>query len=334
MRSKGKKKHKELDFPLTALEPHVLLPPILCQYCGAKKFEHESEGFCCSAGKIVLKLHDVPADLYELYTSASLEAGEFRANIRIYNSSFAFTSLGVKYDKTLCAMSKGIYTFRVQGQMYHFINPIMPPENPPTYLQLYFHDTEHELENRLNFSDRMTLPILAKLSSSLKANPYCQFFRSLGNVPNLEDHGIKINSDPGLDQRVFNAPSVSQVAAVWVANANSDVEGEIRDIVVHCHDGKSHKINYFFGCYDPLNYPLLFPHGEVGWHQGIQKLTRSLKSSMCIERVIDAHELVSSCELMAAEKSGILAYLLLFSAAFYVLFLILCNMFRRYLFSS
>ena len=207
-------------------------------------------------------------------------------------------------------MSKGIYTFKIQGQMYHFINPILPVENPPAYLQLYFHDTEHELENRLNFSDRMSLSTLAKISSALKANPYCQFFRSLGNVPNLEDHKIKINSDPGLDQRVFNAPSVSQVAAVWVNNDASDLGVEIRDIVVCCHDGKSHKINYFFGCYDPLNYPLLFPHGEAGWHRCIQKSTTGLGSSMCGESVIDVQELVSPAELIATEKSGALILLL------------------------
>lgn len=302
-RRKRRKRNKGLDLNIISMEPHILRPPVVCQYCGAKRFEYESEGFCCSNGKIILKSHDVPVELYELYTSALNEATEFRSNVRIYNSSFAFTSLGVKYDKDLCAMSKGIYTFRVQGQMHHFINPVTPVKNPPTYLQLYFHDTEHELENRLTFSDRMNLNTLAKIKDILRVNPYCQFFRTIGSVPNLEDHKIKINCDPGLDQRIYNAPSVSQVAAMWVTDG-SDAGSEIRDIVVHCHDGKSHIINYYFGCYDPLSYPLLFPFGEAGWHQGIQKSIGHSGSSLRSETIVDLQEIASPCELITAEISG------------------------------
>ena len=31
-------------------------------------------------------------------------------------------------------------------------------------------------------------------------------------------------------------------------------------------------VNYYYGCYDPLQYPLLFPFGKNGWHCGIQKV--------------------------------------------------------------
>ncbi|KAK9688716.1 hypothetical protein RND81_09G006000 [Saponaria officinalis] len=29
---------------------------------------------------------------------------------------------------------------------------------------------------------------------------------------------------------------------------------------------------HYYGCYDPLQYPLLFPRGESGWHQGISRV--------------------------------------------------------------
>ncbi|KAG5579242.1 hypothetical protein H5410_049869 [Solanum commersonii] len=45
-----------------------------------------------------------------------------------YNNIFAFTSLGVTYDKELAKNNNGIYTFRVQGQMYHFINDLIPTD--------------------------------------------------------------------------------------------------------------------------------------------------------------------------------------------------------------
>lgn len=44
-----------------------------------------------------------------------------------------------------------------------------------------------------------------------------------------------------------------------------------RDIRVTTHEADSRNIKYFYGCYDPLQYPLMFPFGELGWHQGILK---------------------------------------------------------------
>lgn len=157
-------------------ESHILQPAVICKHCGAKRFEFESKLFCCSDGTVGLKHIDVCGELYDLYTSLSNEAREFKTNVRIYNSNFAFTSLGVKSDKELCRLNRGIYTYRIQGQIHHTIPPLIPLDRQPAFFQLYFYDTEHELQNRLNFSDQMTTAmtiigiesILSILSSSWK----------------------------------------------------------------------------------------------------------------------------------------------------------------------
>ncbi|KAG7977774.1 hypothetical protein I3843_05G047700 [Carya illinoinensis] len=88
----------------------------------------------------------------------------------------------------------------------------------------------------------MNPSIIAQLIDILHINPY-----SL--------------SDVGLDQRVFNVPTSSQVAAIWVENEDADqLRG--RDIYVFSHSGGSHI------------YPLLFPLSDTGWHQGIQRVNR------------------------------------------------------------
>ncbi|KAG7990160.1 hypothetical protein I3843_02G011400 [Carya illinoinensis] len=97
----------------------------------------------------------------------------------------------------------------------------------------------------------MNPSIIAQLIDILHINPYSLFFRSLV---------IHIRSDVGLDQRVFNVPTSSQLRG--------------RDIYVFSHSGGSHIVQYYFGCYDPLQYPLLFPLGDTGWHQGIQRVNR------------------------------------------------------------
>ena len=121
----------------------------LCKYYGAKRFYHESKYFCCADGEISLISNNVPDALYNLDTSCSEESVLFRKYVRTYNNTFAFTSFIVKCDKSLCKQNKRIYTFRIQGQVCHYINELLPTNDDPKYLQLYFYGTNHEVENRL-----------------------------------------------------------------------------------------------------------------------------------------------------------------------------------------
>lgn len=68
-----------------------------------------------------------------------------------------------------------------------------------------------------------------------------------------------------------------QVAAIWVED-DSSRDYSSQDIIVYNHFGTSHKVQYYFGCYDPLQYPLLFPYGDIGSHQGIQRVEKGKKN--------------------------------------------------------
>ncbi|GJY39409.1 hypothetical protein Tco_0425773 [Tanacetum coccineum] len=88
-----------------------------CPHCGAIRFYYETTNFCCLDGRIMLANNELPNDLKQLLTSTSEDAKAFRTYIRTYNNVFAFTSLGVKSDSSLTRRNKGVYTFRVQGQV-------------------------------------------------------------------------------------------------------------------------------------------------------------------------------------------------------------------------
>nr|GLL31487.1 uncharacterized protein LOC107058457 [Ipomoea trifida] len=137
--------------------------------------------------------------------------------------------------------------------MYHFVNDLLPNGCPPRNLQLYFFDTEHELENKLQGADRMDKDIVSALIQLMSGNPYGQFFRSLKDIAQTDEFSIILRSDISMDQRTYNMPSASQVAAIWIEDK---------------HSGRSQYIQYYYVCYDPLQYPLLFPHGDIGWHEG------------------------------------------------------------------
>lgn len=101
-------------------------------------------------------------------------------------------------------------------------------------------------------------------------NPYSRFFCSLTEVADLQNCQIRLKANPKLQDPTVAAPVVSQVAAIWNENEEDDQLVE-REIIVCNHDGHNHRIQYYYGCYDPLHYPLLFSQGELGWHQGIKK---------------------------------------------------------------
>lgn len=248
--------------------------------------------------------------------STSAEAKTFRTYIRTYNNHFAFTSLGVKADANLSKRNNGVYTFRVQGQVYHFLNDLLSESNNAKNLQLYFHDTEHELQNRLACCPRLCELTLEKCINSLQQNPYACFFRNLKELSQLDDYRIILKTIPSQDQRVYNKPTVSQVAALWVEGIENGEEGR-RDIQVRTHTNQSRKIEYYFGCYDPLQYPLMFPRGEVGWHQGIPKkndnqtrkrgrLKNQGSSLICPRNAMNADSLLLSEE---AGKNYLVCYL-------------------------
>ena len=63
---------------------------------------------------------------------------------------FAFTSTGIKFDKTI-GHSRGPPTIRIQGQPYHRIGSLLPmPGKEPKFAQLYIYETENEVQNRIN----------------------------------------------------------------------------------------------------------------------------------------------------------------------------------------
>ncbi|XP_027150281.1 uncharacterized protein LOC113750513 [Coffea eugenioides] len=84
----------------------------------------------------------------------------------------------------------------------------------------------------------------------LAGNSYAKFFKDLRHIPDLEHHRIVLNCNPALDQRIYNLPLASQVAAIWI-----ETDDESVDKSVH------------------IQYPLLFPCSESGWHHGIQRIT-------------------------------------------------------------
>ncbi|XP_076893331.1 uncharacterized protein LOC143545295 [Bidens hawaiensis] len=195
-----------------------------CPHCGAKRFKFEFPTFCCMNGKTKLANSEIPIELYQLFTSQD-EIGEiFMKNIRAYNTNFSFASMGVTMDRTLANMRDGVYTFRAHKRIYHRVDQLQWPN-----------------------LDRDITKILARV---LSTNPYVKTFRRLAELGPLDNYNVTLNASVELDQRV---------AGIWV-EGNDNITAYKRSIVVYGRSEYSQNIQPYYGCYDPLSYPLFFPN--------------------------------------------------------------------------
>ncbi|XP_021722692.1 uncharacterized protein LOC110690169 [Chenopodium quinoa] len=236
-------------------EPFRLAVPFSCHKCGAKKFMFESLHFCCGNGDITIAATEYPPELAYLFTSKDEGAVHFRKYARLYNNLFAFSLLGGHYYANT---HKGIYLFKLHGQMYHFVPDLLPDNDNPKYLQLYFYDGQHELENRVGCFPEIREDVISILMQVSMHNPYAVFFRTLRDRVIHADTRIVLNQAPVLDQRVYYAPAIDEVAAIWPESASSS-QSLGPHILVSGRSDKSHRIYHNYGCYDPLQYPLIFP---------------------------------------------------------------------------
>lgn len=74
--------------------------------------------------------------LYFVYLDIS-----FRKDIRKYNASMAWTSMGANVDERLANQRDGVYTFKISGQLSHKIGSLLPQRHEShKFAQIYFLD--------------------------------------------------------------------------------------------------------------------------------------------------------------------------------------------------
>lgn len=160
-----------------------------CTHCDALAWKVEGVRIqpfvgkcCCNRGKVNFSpLHDPTITLKDLLLDDTARGKEFRVNIRGYNNAMAFASLGAQINER-STRGWGLYTFRVHGSIYHNIGALMPDEGSdglPRFTQLYFYDTDHEIQNRLCHLSSLNMDVLHALLQTMihEINPYAHALR-------------------------------------------------------------------------------------------------------------------------------------------------------------
>ncbi|XP_061344069.1 uncharacterized protein LOC133290038 [Gastrolobium bilobum] len=153
----------------------------------------------------------------------------------------------------------------------------------PKFAQLYIYDTEHEVDNRLGClsstsTEDMLDPEIIRLLKEMfdKHNSIAQSFRYARDRYKEDDfNGVKLRliRRRGSDGRVYNLPTASEVAALIVGDIDSAM-GD-RDIIIETQDRVLQRIDVKHPLYLGLQYPLLFPYGEDGYRDDVQRTVSS-----------------------------------------------------------
>ncbi|EGF98840.1 uncharacterized protein MELLADRAFT_40611, partial [Melampsora larici-populina 98AG31] len=235
---------------------------------------------CCRNGKVKLPQHyftfpSAPPFLIGLLTEDTDRARKFRNNIRSYNNTLSFTSLGCKIDRSVDG-PYGICCFKIFGQLVHNMGSILPRDNEaPAFAQIYLmgQDTDEEADHRVFMSQADIDPTIIKqfLDFFYVSNPYAiQFKMAYQVAQQYQSISFCIKSIPppppgqfSHDVRTYVRPSASEVA--MIVGGGGDIGENNRDIILHSVDGGFKRVSKRHTGYLPLRYPVLFPWGQAGY---------------------------------------------------------------------
>ena len=135
----------------------------------------------------------------------------------------------------------GVYNFRVSGQVCHRIGHIQPsrPADQPKFAQLYIHDTENEIQDRVHWHSHLNFneDTLLKISAILHiVSPFVKSYKHATAM--IEETGQRANeiklvlrAETSKDRRRYNFPTGSEIAVVF---SDTPHTFNSKDTVLYC----------------------------------------------------------------------------------------------------
>ncbi|EIW69730.1 hypothetical protein TREMEDRAFT_61492 [Tremella mesenterica DSM 1558] len=143
---------------------------------------------CCSNGAVQLPLPlDPPLELRDLLTDQTHQGKLRREQLRNYNNSLAFTSMGVDKQDMRVWGPQGIYTFRIGGRAYHQIGALLPEAGEhPRFAQVFLaglSEAEQAAQRNIHIRGRGEEGVLTRLAQMIeRVNPYYAAFKTFRDL--------------------------------------------------------------------------------------------------------------------------------------------------------
>ncbi|KAG6608693.1 helitron helicase-like protein [Phytophthora cinnamomi] len=163
--------------------------------------------------------------------------------------------------------------------MGHYLGSLLPRIDtftnqpmPPKFAQIYIvvPDMQQRAERRRGiFADLDSGTLLEIEQMMEECNPFAQQYLNFAEKLRADQAAAKEVVDMVFrlhekrsNPRTHNLPTVSEVGATLIEDGNLDSP---RDILLRTKDHSLLRLFETHSVYDPLQYPLLLPHGELGW---------------------------------------------------------------------
>jgi hypothetical protein len=259
----------------------------------AKRLQGREASFesCCKHGDAQVEaMRPLPEPLNSLMSGVDAQSRAFRGDLRRWNSLFAFTSIKFNMDNRTGDIGGTFQLFQVHGALYHRQGPLVPAGGRDAlYSQIYLYDPALAARTRADRALELDANLILSLTLMLQeSNPLIQVYLTarerFAEIAAAEDDfriilnpQLNLVVERGADLRRENLPMADEVSMILPEEYG---RAGFRDIVLarrsHGEDeGNSFTlINPNHAAYLPLQYVLLFPHGEHGWHWGRTLLNR------------------------------------------------------------
>ncbi|KAL4373453.1 hypothetical protein AHAS_Ahas05G0083300 [Arachis hypogaea] len=186
----------------------------------------------------------------------------------------------------------------------------MPQQSSkPKFAQLYFYDTENEVQNRINaigqrFTEDSTTPLQLRLIKKRNTDGRRYNLPSATEVAALIVDAFGLIKKRNTDGRRYNLPSATEVAALIVGDF--DIDNLSRDVVIQMHSNLLKRVDVNHPQYLTLQYHLLFPYGEDGFWSDILISDERSKQQLHKQEIISMREFLSFQIQMRSYESQVL----------------------------
>ncbi|PPR05450.1 hypothetical protein CVT24_007467 [Panaeolus cyanescens] len=222
-----------------------------CPHCHILLLTGERPGFCC--GKGGSRLNDVPS-LPPLPPQYNVFINDPRISSlsRVLNLVFSFASLETTH--AFPTISGGPSFVAIQGKVYHRIRP----DHQNSAVRWFLHDGYMQTASPHNnwasvLPDNWKAAFIAALQS---VNPFVEKLRNLSGISTVT---------PAAHLILYDSGTTSEIAAIMCYDNTTQAQLSPRSLTISKFHGSNQRIPTVSRMWEPLAYPLFFPHATLGW---------------------------------------------------------------------
>lgn len=205
-------------------------------------------GWCCRKGYYHTIVPLLPAYPQSFWNQLWVRSSESNTYSRKLNNVFAFSSLGVSGGFIPLAAPSNV---AISGRVYHRLRDIGVGEHS---MRWFLHDEDSRVQSAR--SQHIPMALFTSFQEYLRmVNPYMR---------HLQHAAALTTPQQPFALELRDTVAGGDVAAILHTDMGAAVEP--RSVVIWRHGQRdSTPVNILSSQYEPLQYPVFFPHGTPGW---------------------------------------------------------------------